>query len=131
MQYDDAPFETEGVSLTRQSFVDECDFNALMSRFEKTGVIEHIDARRPVYQDVSAFVEYQEAHNLVIAARSSFDALPSSVRERFGYDPSALISFLGDERNRDEAVKLGLIKASEAPPQEAGVAGLNQPPKEA
>ena len=45
----------------------------------------------------------------MIAADAAFMAFPSSVRDRFGNDPSALFAFVHDSSNRDEAISLGLI----------------------
>ena len=134
VEYPSEAFNTEGPSLTKQSFAEECDFNFVMARYEKTGIIPHLEARLPQYTDVSSMVDYQEAHNLVISARASFDALPAAVRERFNNDPSSLIAFLGGENNRSEAEKLGLVtpKVIPAAPLQAAGGGDNlQPPKEA
>ena len=98
-----------GPSLTHQSFADECNFNAVLARWETTGVIEHVNQAQPQYLDVSALPDYQSALNIVQEAQASFDALPSTLRERFSNNPGSLISFLADPSNRDEAIKLGLV----------------------
>ena len=43
-----------GPSLTHQSFADECNFNAVLARWETTGVIEHVNQTQPQYLDVTA-----------------------------------------------------------------------------
>jgi len=48
--------------------------------------------------------------------KTTFDAgylasLPSKIRDRFGNDPSQLLSFLADSSNKDEAISLGLVSA--------------------
>lgn len=131
VDYPSEAFHTDGPSLTKQAFAEDCDFNVVMARYEQTGVIPHLEARLPQYTDVSSMVDYQEAHNLVISARSSFDALPSSIRERFGNDPTHLIAFLCDPNNLSEAQKLGLVDEKvipAAPPQAAGVGDNLKPP---
>ncbi len=36
-------------------------------------------------------------------------ALPAKIRARFDHDPNALLQFLQDETNRNEAIEIGLI----------------------
>jgi len=107
-------------SLTHQSFADECDYNCVMARWERTGVIDHLNAKAPQYIDVVGIGDYQTALNTVLAAQDSFAALPSVVRDRFANDPAALLRFLEDPANLDEAVKLGLAVGKSERPQEAG-----------
>lgn len=59
--------------------------------------------------------DYHAQLAAVTGVRQYFEALPSKVRARFGNDPSQMLEFLGDSRNREEAEKLGLVKAPEAP----------------
>ena len=42
-------------------------------------------------------------------------ALDANVRKRFHNDPAELIDFVSDEKNRDEAVRLGLLQIPEFP----------------
>ena len=133
-EYPDTPLVCPEESLTKQSFAQECDFNAVLSQWERTGVIEHIDARTPQYADVSELVDYQQALNIVSAAQDSFLALPSSIRERFDNNPAGLIHFLNDPANRAEAESLGLLSSSvdkAERSQKAGVALSTEPPQEA
>lgn len=134
VDYVDRPLVCPEESLTKQSFADECDFNAVMSRWERTGVIEHVNASPPQYADVSDLVDYQTALNTVMSARTAFDGLPSAVRERFGNNPGALLAFLNDPNNRDEGVSLGLIDdkgGGAKSPSKGSVAPPPEPPKEA
>jgi hypothetical protein len=36
-------------------------------------------------------------------------ALPAKIRARFDHDPNALLQFLQNDQNRDEAIQIGLI----------------------
>lgn len=98
-------------SITQQHFKEECDINNIIARYEQTGILT--DPLQPgrnfEFGDYSAVQDYQDSLNFVIEARQMFDSLPSNLRERFNYDPARLLQFLGDENNRDEAVRLGLI----------------------
>lgn len=94
--------------LTRQEFKDDCDLNKIVARYEKTGMVDALE-RQGFYGDVSELLGYKDALNVVIQARELFNSLDASVRERFYNDPARLIDFLDDPKNRDEAVRLGLV----------------------
>lgn len=119
-------YEDEGISfpepsLAKQSFAEECDFNAVLGKWERTGVLEHINPVAPQFVDVSNLPDYQAAMNTVISADAAFNALPATVRDRFANDPARLVAFLQSPDNEAEAVKLGLVvDKSEAPPQSNG-----------
>lgn len=106
--------ETPGPGRTLQAFKDECDINKIMSRYNQTGVIDHINRAQPRFGDLQA-PDFQDAMNLVIDAEQRFAALPSDVRDRFGNDPARLLSFVADQANAAEAARLGLIDAPAAP----------------
>lgn len=112
-------FINDGVSLTKQSESAECDLNAIMKRYEKTGLLTHVNERQPQpYADYTDVLDYQESVNRINQANESFNALPAEVRKKFANDPAQLIRFVSDEANRDEAEKLGLVtkKIVEATP---------------
>ena len=109
-------------SLTKQSFKDECDVNQVMKRFNKTGVLDHTNPRRPVYADVSNFTDYQTSVGIVLRAHESFENLPAEIRAKFENDPGKLLEFIDDPANAEEAIELGIIpnpEASEPPPQKS------------
>ena len=66
--------------------------------------------RPGTYGDFSEMGDYMENMNKIVQAREMFDALPSRVRERFGNNPGAMIDFVMDPNNKEEAKKLGLLK---------------------
>ena len=107
-------------SMTQQQFADESNINNIIARFKETGTLsDDPDPNNlPVFDDftVRSAYNYQTAMNVVVRAREQFDALPSNIRERFGYSPKALLQFLGDESNYDEAVRLGLVRPREPEP---------------
>lgn len=128
-QYDPLDFVTapgEEPSMTRQAFADECDVNKIVARAERTGVISHYNQAEPRFMDVSDMVDFQTAMNVVISTQDAFDALPSAVRFRFANDPAALVSFLADASNREEAISLGLINPAQDVVSKAPVEPLKQ-----
>lgn len=114
-------------SLTKQSFKDECDVNNIMRRYTATGVVTHLNNRRPEFGDFTSVATFQESLNTVIEAEAMFAELPSAIRDRFGNDPSKLLEFIADENNRDEAIKLGIVKAPDPEPAPQKVEVVNQP----
>lgn len=105
--------KNEEPSLTDQSFKDEVDVNQIMERFMKTG---HLPLRgvNPVYGDLTmTTLDLPTAIRVIRQSEEAFAELPVEVRQKFGYSPEALMLFLNDPANRDEAVKLGLIEIKE------------------
>ncbi|UIB81478.1 internal scaffolding protein [Flyfo microvirus Tbat2_160] len=99
-----------GPSRTKQSFMDECDVNLIIKRHAETGVLPTFNNLEGHYGDFSNVDDYQSALNSVMHANAAFEALPSDVRNRFRNDPKNLLQFVLDEKNRDEAIALGLIE---------------------
>lgn len=112
-------FPAEG--RAKQSFKDECDINRIMSRYQKTGLLEHLAQRPPQYLDCTSF-DFQNAMDIVAGSKALFAALPSDIRDRFANDPARFLAFMDDPANDSEAVKMGLrastgddLKAQAAP----------------
>lgn len=105
------------VSLTKQSFKDECDINLIMKRFEKTGAIEHLAKFGPQYADVSA-MDFKQAMDIVALGNSMWEELPVSVKQRCG-SPEGFLEFVNDPANAGELVELGLATAESAVKKDA------------
>jgi len=104
---------------TKQQFADECDINNIMSRYLKTGIIDHVRDGAPQFLDASP-VEFQEAMQIVAQAETLFEELPSSIRNRFDNDPAQLLEFVHDPSNIAEAVSMGFLDPTKLPtPTEA------------
>jgi len=99
-----------GNSKTQIQFQKQCDVNNIIAKYKKTGSITHVrNVQEGVYADLSKLPDYQEALNTVIQANVTFEAMPAHIRNRFQNSPQKLLEFLGDNQNKDEAIKLGLI----------------------
>lgn len=99
------------VPLTQQSAKDECDINLIVEAAKRgADLSQRLSGRTPMYGDFTGLPDYREALLMVTKAREMFMGLDAFVRERFGNDPARLLDFLADDRNRDEAVKLGLVE---------------------
>lgn len=108
---------------TQQQFKDECDINVIVKRFGLTGMMpEGLPGNFGDFSDVD---DYQTALNRVRESGETFMDLPSDLRKRFHNDPFELMKFLGNDANRVEAEKLGLVPVPapivKAPPMEVVV----------
>lgn len=98
--------------LTDQTQVKDCDINVILERFRQTGTLSdplHPSSRQPVFGDFTDLPDYQGALDLIDRADQMFMQLPAKVRDRFANNPQEIFDFLSDEKNRDEAIELGLI----------------------
>ena len=102
-------------SLTQQHFAEECDINNIVEKYMISGVLGDplaSPSASPMYGDYSSVEDFHTAQTIIAHATQSFDLLPAALRKRFNNDPAQLLSFLEDESNRDEAIKLGLVNDS-------------------
>lgn len=106
-----------GESRTRQSFNAETNINNIMSRFEKTGIIEHLNQHNGTYGDFSTVSDYHSALNQVIEAQDSFNSLPSKIRAKFNNDPGKFLDFMTNPDNLEELQQMGLIPKNNASEQ--------------
>jgi phage internal scaffolding protein len=97
-------------SRTKQSFRTECNINKIMEKHQRTGLINHLSTKSPLYGDFSEMNDYHTSYNRVLDAQKEFLTLPSRLRKRFDNDAGKLMNFLHDPKNLDEAIKLGLLK---------------------
>jgi phage internal scaffolding protein len=113
-------------SLAQQHMKDECDINVLVERFGVTGSMP-VAPIEPSYGDFSGVGDYHTALNKIKAADEAFMALPAKIRAKFDHDPNALLNYLQNEENRDEAIQIGLIDGK---PVVAPVVSAVETPKE-
>jgi len=88
-------------SRTQQSFKDETNINTIMAKYQKTGLIDHVNEHGPTYGEQPMAVDFHEAMNLVADANTMFAELPSSVRANFDNDPSAFLDYIADDERRE------------------------------
>lgn len=94
-------------SRAQQHMRDECDINVMVARFVNTGIPDAPPFPTP--PDFDQVFDFQSAMNVIVEGREAFAALPSRTRARFQNDPGQFLAFVHDDRNRAEAVSLGLI----------------------
>jgi len=121
-------------SMTKQSFVAECDINNILKQFSTTGILTHVKSQLAAgtYQDLPDEIDFQQSVNTIKAAETAFMTLPAKVRREFGDEPAAFLEFLGhldDPATRARAVELGLVKRP--PPASAPDPSPDKAPKAA
>lgn len=115
------------LSMTKQSFKDECDINNIVRRFEAGARLEDlgIHQRAGVFEDLPDSFDFQDAMNLVAQANAAFAALPADIRARFNNEPARFLEFTGNADNAEEMIKMGLaterVPDPEPPPMRVEV----------
>lgn len=107
---------SKDVPITQQSGRDDADINVIVDRVGR-GALPPIGRQLPpMYGDFTEVpTDLREALVLIKRAETLFMSLDPFVRRRFENDPMQMLDFLNDSKNRDEAIKLGLVKAPEEP----------------
>lgn len=100
------------VSLAKQSFAEEADINTIVRRFKISGELP-VGVRLPSYGDFALVDDFKSAMDSLALANESFDAMPAEVRARFHNDTAEFVAFCSDDKNLEEARKLGLVPAAE------------------
>ena len=119
---DDSGLKCEDPTLTQQSFREDSDINVILERFNITGELPG-SSSEPQYGDfLDSPVDYKSALDVVMTAQSAFNALPARLRSRFDNEPSKFVDFVSDDRNRAEAIELGLLDVSSVQPSDSAPA---------
>lgn len=97
---------------TDQSFKEIQNVNTIVRKYTMLGYkYENLpEAAKGVYGDFSKVKDYQSALQQSIKVQESFMKLPADLRKRFYNDPQKLAEFLKDSKNKDEAIRLGIIE---------------------
>lgn len=133
----DTVFFTEGPSLTRQEFAEECDINSIMARYD-THVIGgpgNLPHMQPQYADFTmvpaTLLEYM---TFMDSAEAAFMSLPAQVRKEFDNSPHMFVEFASDPENISQMRTWGLAPPALAEPVQAPTpapapAGAPTPPQ--
>lgn len=97
------------ISVAVQHKKDECDINRIVKRVLKNGAVDPSTYRPGRFGDFTSAVDFQEAQNRVIRMNNEFMTLSPEVRLKFENNPAKMVEFLYDPKNKEEAIKLGLL----------------------
>lgn len=106
--------------VTEQAHKDRCNVQSIINRYAKTGLLEHVSTFEGDYGDMKGS-DFKEMMDRVVSVNQKFQEFPSDIRKRFDHDPAKFLDFFDDPRNKDEALKMGLIRADwtlDSPKQE-------------
>jgi len=98
---------TKGKTITQQQFKDEVDVNNIVNKFDKTGVVTHLNSKTPRYGFAES-VDFKEAMDTVTDASEAFEDLPANVREYFNNDPQSFLEGLNDPNHQQILSELGI-----------------------
>lgn len=113
-------------TLAQQQFADEADINTIVKRFNLTGQLPE-NVRMPTFGDFTGISDYQSALHALMQAEESFNAMPADIRTRFENNPQKFLEFCSDDKNAEEAKRLGLTKAPPSPVQALGATPSTPP----
>lgn len=105
--------------VTKQADKKQTDINEIIRRYDKTGLITHVNTMQAWYPETPNQHEYKDALNLVMKAQEEFMNIPSDIRKRFDNDPGSFLEFVTDPKNIDELVEMGLANPPPAAPAAA------------
>ena len=87
------PAPVTGISMTEQHHKKSCDINSIVAKYQKTGLVDHINKHQAKYGDVSGY-NYKTAQDLVAEQKTIFYELPSQVRAEFENDPANYLDLM-------------------------------------
>ena len=103
---------TDDPGLTIQEAAQDADINVLMKRMgvKDGSALPYFPNPRALYGDFSEIpTDPVEIAEMIRLAQEQFMTIPAEVRQRY-QTPEELFRFMNDDRNYDEAVKLGLLE---------------------
>lgn len=107
-------FSCKTVSLTEQCFKDECDINNIVKK-PNLGV-NPFNVRTDLHATFGDFSEmktFEEANRIVSEALNNFNALPSTIRDRFDGNIQKFADFINNPDNISEGIELGIYENSD------------------
>lgn len=117
------------VVLVEQSHKHETDINVIVSKFQRTGVLEHQRDNPGQFVEVDP-LDYHEAMNIIADANSQFEQMPANIRKDFGNDPAAFLAFTQDPANVDKMKEYGMLNPSYSTQEPVGDTGATAPAEE-
>lgn len=101
--------------ITEQHHAKACDINNILARAVKNnGLVNHVNAMKGDYSDLSNSMDYHEALNNILAAEKSFNSLPASMRTEWDNDPAKFLDFV-DNATSEDLDDLGLLPSAGHP----------------
>lgn len=100
---------TGSESIVQQQWEPETKIDYLLRKYSSQGFNPYAPSMPADFLDVSELGDFQDQQNKLLDAQDYFDSLPSHIRLQFQNNPSELISFLLNPKNKEKAIELGLF----------------------
>lgn len=112
LKYPEPERDSKGKILyvTEQAHKDSVDINKIVKKYSKTGLIEHINHIEAAWGTLDG-KDFKDMMDKITGIQEDFDRLPSPIRNKFNHNPEKMLAYLADEKNTNEAIELGLLKA--------------------
>lgn len=107
--------DTGPESMVRQSEHEGTKIDNILKKYAATGVLP-VQRRKPMFADVSEFVDYKDALDKTRDAMDMIKKLPAEARELFLLDPAGFQEAITNV-SEENLGKLGLIPEKEPPPK--------------
>jgi len=107
----------------QQHFRKEANINSIMAKYQRTGILVDPGQTMRTAPQFGVFEQFDflEAQNKVAQAKEAFACLPARIRSRFANNPAQLLEFIQDEKNRAEAIAIGIIEETKKPVEPAKI----------
>jgi phage internal scaffolding protein len=95
---------------TQKQFKEECDINHILDKYQQQELVPTSD-RQPLFGDFTdeRITDYHLAMQTITGVGELMQQLPAKVRDRFKNNPAAILDFIADPNNHQEARDLGLM----------------------
>lgn len=103
----------EPIYFTEQNHKKECDVNEIIKKYDRTGLLTHVKRIEAQFGDMTG-ASFRKMQDEVARAKTMFEQFPADVKKRFDNDISKLLEFMESPENREEGIKLGLIRGDTA-----------------
>lgn len=114
--------EPDAKSRVLQSEKKNADINTIVARAKQTGQLPVLMGREHV-QQLPNHITYQESLNQVVQARTAFERLPASIRNKFENKPENMLASIhaaqNDAKLAEALREIGLLEALPPPEPKA------------
>lgn len=95
-------------TMTQQSDRDTTNINVIVARYMKSGQPLPQVTEPGKFGDFTGISSFTDAMEMITKAKESFHEIPAQIRAKFNNDPAQFLTFIHDEKNIPELVKMGL-----------------------
>lgn len=85
-----------GKTMTEQHHKKACDINTIMARYQKTGLVDHVNRHSGSYGDATG-ADFKAAQDLVATHKSIFEELPAQIRAEYDNDVAIYLDDVATE----------------------------------